>query len=134
MAQFAVTVDEFVKRAKAAPDIVVRKVATELHRDIVLGTPVDTGRARASWMIGLNRIEAPTQYTATDKSGNTTILQGMARLNSYRPGDSVWIASRLPYIERLEYGWSNQAPTGVVRIAIARWNDHLQAAIRSLPK
>lgn len=130
---FALQVDEFVKRAKLAPDIVVRKVALGIHRDIVLGTPVDTGRARASWGVGLNRYEL-VEADITDKSGTQTILRAAARLNTYRPGDSVWIGSRLPYIEPLEFGWSKQAPAGMVRLAIARWNDHLTRAIRSLPK
>lgn len=143
---FALQVDEFVKRAKLAPDIVVRKVALGIHRDIVLGTPVDTGRARASWGVGLNRYEL-VEADITDKSGTQTILRAAARLNTYRPGDSVWIGSGLPYMERLEFGgwngptakvtadgFSRQAPAGMVRIAIARWNDHLTRAIRSLPK
>lgn len=134
MAQtFALAVDRFVERAKAAPDTVVRKVALGLHRDIVMGTPVDTGRARASWGVGLNRYEG-MDVTVTDRHGAQTILRGAARLNSYQPGDSVWIGSRLPYIERLEYGHSNQAPRGMVRLALTRWNDHLASAIRSLPK
>lgn len=144
---FALQVDEFVKRAKLAPDIVVRKVALGIHRDIVLGTPVGNpdlwkgpapagyvgGRARASWGVGLNRYEL-VEADITDKSGTQTILRAAARLNTYRPGDSVWIGSGLPYMERLEFGWSRQAPAGMVRIAIARWNDHLTRAIRSLPK
>lgn len=126
----------------------MRKVALGLHRDIVMGTPVGNptlwkskppagyvgGRARASWGVGLNRYEG-VDVTVTDRNGQQTILRGAARLNSYKPGDSVWIGSRLPYIERLEFhGHSKQAPAGMVRLAITRWNDHLTSAIRSLPK
>lgn len=133
MTAFAVNVDAFVRRAKAAPGIVVRKAALEIHRDIVLGTPVDTGRARASWGVGLNRYGDLT-VTTVDKDGTKTIHRAAAALASYRPGDSIWIGSALPYIVPLEYGHSRQAPAGMVRIAIARWNHHLTAAIRSLPK
>lgn len=146
--KFTLAVDRFVQRAKVAPDIVVRKVALGLLSDIVLATPVGNpslwkhpappgyvgGRARASWGVGLNRY-GDMQVTTVDKDGTATIHRGMASLAAYRPGDSVWIGSRLPYIVPLEYGHSHiQAPAGMVRIAIARWNDHLTRAIRSLPK
>lgn len=113
---FALQVDQFVRNAKLAPDIVVRKVALGIHRDIVMGTPVDTGRARASWGVGLNRYEL-VEADITDKSGTQTILRAAARLNTYRPGDSVWIGSGLPYMERLEFGWSRQAPAGMHELA-----------------
>lgn len=144
--RFALAVDEFVRKAKLAPDVVVRRAALGLHRDIVMATPVGNpklwkskppagyvgGRARASWGIGLNRY-GDMQVTAVDRDGNTTIHRAAAQLATYQPGDSIWIGSALPYIGRLEYGYSNQAPHGMVRVAIANWNNHLTAAIRSLP-
>lgn len=134
MSKFSLDISKFVEKATAAPDLVVRKVATDLLTNIVKRTPVDTGRARASWIIGLNRFEGPTQYTATDKNGNRTVLQGMARLSDYKPGDTVYIGSRLPYILPLEFGHSNQAPVGMVRISVAEWQTYVDKAVRSLPK
>lgn len=146
--QFHLSVAKFVKRAKVAPEIIVRKVAGEMLSEIVRRTPVGNpvlwkgpapagyvgGRARASWGVGLNRIDADARVTITDKDGRRTVARGMAKLADYKPDDTVWIASRLPYIERLEYGWSTQAPQGMVRLTVARWDDFLRKAARELPK
>lgn len=148
MTSFSLAVDEFVKRAKAAPEIVVRKVATDVLTGIVMKTPVGNptlwkskppagyvgGRARASWGVGLNRIDADATTTIVDKDGRKTIVQGAAKLAAYQPDDDVYIFSRLPYIERLEYGWSGQAPAGMVRITVVEWQDYVNRAVRALPK
>lgn len=148
MTSFSLAIDAFVRKAKAAPELVVRKVATEVLTGIVLKTPVGNpdlwkgkppagyvgGRARASWEIGLNRIDADANVTITDKDGRRTIARGMAKLANYKPDDTVWIASRLPYINALEYGHSRQAPAGMVRVTLTQWNDFLNQAVRELPK
>lgn len=133
MASFALDVAAFIKRANLAPGIVVRKVATDLLRSVVLKTPVDTGRARASWGVGLNRVNADVSVTVTDKSGQKTILAGLAPINQWKPDDAIVIASRLPYIKYLEYGWSRQAPAGMVRLSIIEAEQFINAAVRSLP-
>lgn len=135
MTRFALAVGEFAKRAKAAPATVVRKVSADLLASIVHRTPVDTGRARASWGVGLNRIDADATATITDKEGATTVVRGQAKLSEWKADDTVWIASRLPYIVALEYGHSKkQAPAGMVRVSIAEVQTFINAAVRSLPR
>lgn len=140
MSTFAVDISQFVKRAKAAPGIVVRRASLELMTSIVLKTPVDTGRARASWQASLNRVDPSVTYTLTDKDGTKTIVRGAAAINQWRDGDTIVLFSNLPYMPVLEFGrndgrpGSKQAPQGMVRVSIAEWNDHIAAALRSLPK
>lgn len=145
---FALDVGEFVRKAKAAPEIVVRKVATDLLTSVVFKTPVGNpslwkgkppagyvgGRARASWGVGLNA-PAESSITLVDKQGQRTIARGLAAISQWKPDDSIWITSRLPYINRLEYeGHSKQAPAGMVRISIVQAQQFITAAARSLPK
>ncbi|MDQ8051066.1 hypothetical protein [Luteibacter sp.] len=145
---FALDVGEFVRKAKAAPEVVVRKVATDLLTSVVLKTPVGNpslwkgkppagyvgGRARASWGVGLNR-PADTSVTLVDKQGRRTIARGQAAIGQWKSDDSIWITSRLPYINRLEYeGHSRQAPAGMVRISVVEFQSFINAAARSLPK
>ena len=140
MSQFTVDISKFVKRAKAAPGIVVRRASLELLTSIVYKTPVDTGRARASWQVALNRVDPAVSYTFTDKDGSKTIVRGLATLNQWRDGDTIVLFSNLPYITVLEYGrddgrpGSKQAPQGMVRVSIAEWNTYIEKAVRSLPK
>jgi hypothetical protein len=134
---------EFAERAKAAPELVVRKAATDLLTRIVMRTPVGNpslwkgappagyvgGRARASWGVGLNQVDAAVSVSVTDKDGQTTILHGVSKIANYKAGDSIFIISRLPYITALEYGHSRvQAPQGMVRVSVTEWHDFVRRA------
>jgi hypothetical protein len=102
-------------------DKVVRKVALAADQAVVMATPVDTGRARANWIAGLNA--APSQVTdAEDKSGGKAIQQAAGVIAGY-DGDKdaeIHITNNLPYIGRLNEGSSYQAPANFVQIAVRR--------------
>ena len=98
---------------------------------IVPRTPVDTGRARASWQvtIGSPSQAVPPEGGSYREPGAAEALQAMSNL---QPGQTVWISSALPYILVLEFGgypnppkvvtgksvsgFSRQAPAGMVRV------------------
>jgi hypothetical protein len=44
----------------------------------------------------------------------------------------IWIYNNLPYIERLEFGHSQQAPLGMVRISIAEIETELYGALSQI--
>lgn len=146
---FTLELDKFVAKAKIAPVIVLRKVALDLTKSIVLKTPVGNpstwqspppagyvgGRARASWGVGLNRISDDVQTTVTDPSGAKTIIGAAETIANAKADDTIFIGSRLPYIVALEYGHSQrQAPFGMVRVSVANFQAFVNAAVRSLPK
>lgn len=84
------------------------EIATTLDRKIVEKTPVDTGRARANWFVaeGAPRLDTTEGTVPSSRPALT--------------GESViYITNSLPYIVPLEYGHSEQAPAGMVRVAIA---------------
>lgn len=131
MTTFSLNVKKFAEKAEKEADAVISKVCLDLLSDIVLNTPVDTGRARANWQcsIGLpasgevsfsgdtgKGISAP----ATSAASTYAITAGGAAIAS-APRNIFWISNNLPYINRLEFDqWSNQAPSGMVRLAINR--------------
>jgi hypothetical protein len=147
MSQFAVSVAKFVEKAKSAPEIVVRKVSMDLFTRIVMRTPVGNptlwkssppagyvgGRARASWRIGINQFEW-VMDVRFDENGAATIAYAHVELARWKPDDTIYIGSRLPYIRPLEYGHSRQAPAGMVRLAVAEWRDFLKQAVDELPR
>lgn len=45
---------------------------------------------------------------------------------------SVFIINNLPYIERLEHGWSKQAPAGMVRISKAEVEARIELTVQKL--
>lgn len=45
-------------------------------------------------------------------------------------GDTVTVSNPLPYAERVEYGYSTQAPAGMMRISLLEWDGLLEKAAR----
>lgn len=78
---------------------------------LVRDTPVDTGRARSNWIASVNApsvaIVEPGQKPPTE-----------AALGSFKVTDTAYISNNLPYIRRLNDGYSQQAPAGFVEKAV----------------
>ena len=99
----------------------VRATALILLRDVVLSTPVDTGRARGNWLVDVNSFRMET-LEVQDKSGGQTIQQGATKIGEARAQKypTITLSNNLPYISRLNQGWSQQAPKMFVESAIIR--------------
>lgn len=93
---------------------VVRQAALAADSAVVQATPVDTGRARANWVVSVGR---PVFQTTpdVDPSGSTAIAQGVSAVRGYRGVGSIFITNSLPYIGFLEEGSSKQAPGGMLK-------------------
>jgi hypothetical protein len=99
----------------------VRKLGITIDQGVVFGTPVDTGLARANWLVSIG-IPATEATTATDQGGSATIQQGVNIIIGYPANKlpDLWIVNNLPYIGRLNDGSSEQAPTKYVDAVIDR--------------
>lgn len=97
--------------------LVKRKVALELLRRLTLATPVDTGRARSNWMTTLAAPSDAVRDTL-GKDPSATILGEADEATRGVTDESIFIVNNLPYIARLNNGWSKQAPTGFVDTAV----------------
>jgi len=88
---------------------VMAEVVTEIGREVVLATPVDTGYARGNWRPSINSpAESPISFL--DGTGQATISRIAIVGRRYRTGDVVYIVNRAPYIGALIAGSSPQAP------------------------
>jgi hypothetical protein len=100
-------------------ELVARKVALELFRRVILKTPVDKGRARANWQASLGSPATGTVDAADKtKSGGPTFRTVVAASSGFEVGDTIYLANNLPYIRRLEEGYSQQAPAGMVALTV----------------
>ncbi|AGN30435.1 hypothetical protein SXAG_00154 [Synechococcus phage S-CBS4] len=116
---FESEVRDFVIKANGLQEKQVRYLCLDLFKNVVQGTPVDTGRARANWQATINT-PATGSTEDTDKQGGATI-SAASNAVSQAVGNVFYITNNLPYIYRLEFdGWSKQAPSGWVRTAIER--------------
>jgi len=123
---FSSDVSKWTTKARVETDQQLRKVVFEMFSRIVQRTPVDTGRARGAWAVTMAPAPAWTDTGALDPSAAASGV--LTALNNVKAGGIVWIASGLPYIQRLEYGYSKQAPSGMVRITAVEFGDIVAAA------
>jgi hypothetical protein len=95
---FTADIAGFISKAQDRFDTVFRKTALEVEKRVVIRTPVDTGRARAGWGLAMQG-----KFTAV-------------------------LANNVPYIVKLEYGHSKQAPAGMVRPTLAEFSNIVSVA------
>lgn len=129
---FTLDVQRFVDRANGNLDLVVRKIALDLFSRVIIKTPVLTGRAKGSWLVSVNSIPQGDPGTL-DKSGNVSIQRVNAAVAGMKAGQVITLCSNLSYSNRLEFGYSKQAPAGMVRITLLEYSGIVQTAVASLP-
>jgi hypothetical protein len=129
MAEFsAADMDKWVESVQGDMDEAVRAVCIDLSTKVILRTPVDKGRARGNWIA---TIDAPATGTRSQNSptGRGTITRA-SRTANRAPGKVFYLTNNLPYINRLEYGYSGQAPQGMVRVTISEFNSIVRRRAR----
>lgn len=130
----------------AAAKLQIREVTNDRIIDTVLrihatlvsnppaGTPVDFGWASASWFIGTNapttgnggNIESGTESSMVaqrEEEQSTTVANFVANYD-YTKGWTAHVGNNVPYIRRLNFGWSTKSPAGFVEAAVqeaVRW-------------
>lgn len=95
------------------------KLATNILNDLVLQTPVDTGAARANWIVSSG---TPNSFSSEQRTSESSALsEGEQNVRQATVYSNVYIQNNLPYIARLNDGHSLQAPSKYVdRIVIRR--------------
>ena len=129
---FENNVHQFVVKTGVRIDLFTKKVAFQVYNSVTLRTPVDTGRARASWTFvrgnaadisvapedSFKKSSAAGELSGSAASSAAdTFAASRIRLNGIIPIYTV--ANNLEYIEFLEDGTSKQAPNGMVKTALA---------------
>jgi len=105
------------KMVEIGADRAVQQAAVIIDQALVLATPVDTGRARANWQVGIDKpITEPIDET--DVSGQTTLDKNNVIIRGRKSGQSIHITNNVDYIEQLNQGSSSQAPANFVGLAV----------------
>lgn len=92
----------------------MRVVILETDGQLKAQSPVDTGRFRASWIIGENATES--SYDAGPGRRITPPTASNYTVGQEKFGETYHIHNTLPYAEPLANGYSRQAPAGWVDI------------------
>lgn len=120
MSKFTLDIQAFVAKAKKNPETVMRSVSLKLFSAIIKASPVDTGRFRGNWQT-TGVTPATGLIAGVDPTGNKAVNSAATFIANAPGWNTFTLTNNLPYAERLEYGWSKQAPVGMVRVNIARF-------------
>jgi hypothetical protein len=104
-AQMVAALKDFAKEVNIELGAIIKAGAFDLHNQMMILTPKDTGWASQHWSISLttNDAESPT----------------IDILTSFKIGDTIHIFSNVPYIKKLDEGWSTQRPSGFTYLGIS---------------
>ena len=127
----------FTKAGKLKRGVKYAKPLTKAERDqnfnvngLVSGKGYVGGRFRGNWQFS---VDAPAEgvLDQVDPSGNVTIAVLRTQVQSLTAGQTAYIVNNLPYGVALEYGHSAQAPSGMIRVTLARFQQIVDEAIRN---
>lgn len=126
---FSHTPEQFAAELMSEIEKPFREAVIELFSRVIQRTPVDTGRAKANWQPANGRYIEDRSLNEYDKAGTATIQKVRDVLSKWKLSDGfVSLTNNLNYIVPLEYGFSNKAPTGMVRITAEEWDDIIEEA------
>jgi hypothetical protein len=140
LTDLAVQLEAMADSLPAQVNEVKQEAAAAILFDLTQTTPVDVGKALSNWQVSLDEPnEAPIEAHVPSVKGRwignqwvhsvepdvtrglnapPTYDVGEAIIKSAQPGESIFITDAVPYIQRLNEGYSDQAPAGFVERAI----------------
>lgn len=118
--------DKALKLADSIPrraNVIKQVVAASVLETAVTATPVDTSQAKSRWQVGVNASPVavygpffPGKHGSTAQpSSEAAIRAGQIVIARARPGDTIIVGNNVPYINRLNNGYSKQAPANFVQ-------------------
>lgn len=140
---FTLDLQAFTKKAGANADLVVKRVVAGMAESVIEMSPVGDGvywkrpppkgyvggRFRGNWDYGFNA--APKQqFDVVDKTGAMSMGRVLMGLSAAPTAGIHYIANNLPYAERLENGWSRQAPVGMVGVTVIKFQSIVKGALQ----
>jgi hypothetical protein len=144
---FSLDVKKFSESFIEGAEHAVRGSAIKLFGEVIRSTPVDEGRARANWFAtGQQPSVKLTNQEDLSRNGDDTAFAVATAVDKLKDWSVITLTNNLPYINKLEFGgygdgpkttngYSKQAPAGMVRVNISRYNFILeQEAKKVLPK
>lgn len=128
MGSFTVQLQQFADKTKAKADDFVGAVVIHIAEKLDKRSPVGDasywkskppkgyvgGFFRGSWMLGVGSV--PSGRGTIDPGGTATVGRIIAEVPAEAAGNIFYLGNTAPYGQRIEDGWSPQAPTGLVAL------------------
>ena len=136
---FSDDIKKFSEKTGETLDQVVIDYVVGVSQKIIERTPVGNpslwqgnappgyvgGTARANWIPSIGTPEQNQVNTTDQNRGSNQVLS----IRKQIPGNIYYLTNNVPYIERLEYGWSTQAPNGMMRRTLREARSILREAV-----
>lgn len=110
--------------------MILRDATKRVKNSIVRTSPIDEGEYLADWDVALHGWPADTEQ-APDTKRTKTRKRLQDPIDRMQMGDSIFFENNDPVGDRLEFGYSSQAPQGVVRISALKWTRFVRGAARA---
>jgi hypothetical protein len=155
MATFSAQINAWIEKTKGDADKIVRYALMTLDGRLVFRSPVGDakfwqrpapkgyvgGQFRGAWQVsqwtpqesglGLDRT-ASSSGAKIDPDGKATIAAHAGVIGAAKAGSVYYLYNPLPYAERIEKGWSRQAPVGLVALTVVEWNNIVENAVNGV--
>lgn len=129
--------DNFTKAGNLRKGVKYAKPLTKTEREqnfyvngLVAGQGYVGGRFRGNWQFSID-LPSAGELDRIDPSGNEAIAALREQVQALTIGQTAYIVNNLPYAIPLEYGHSTQAPRGMVRVTLDRFQGIVDEAIRN---
>ena len=111
---------QFVEMEGGLRDAIIY-IGVEALRRVKLKTPVDTGHAQNNWLLNVGSPDTGGTVSQAGVATDVFAARNADALANYPEGKypAIYIQNNLPYILALEYGYSKQAPAGMVAVTVA---------------
>lgn len=110
-AEFSKDLKAFAEKIDVDFELALKKIVFECWNRIIARSPVDSGTFRNSWTLNEG-----VPLEDVKPKGSYPDAPSTPSLELKSPFTIIWINNSLPYAARLENGWSQQAPTGMVSV------------------
>lgn len=141
MGTFALDLAKFADKVKGRADDVVGDVVVQCAQALDRRSPVGDatywqspppkgyigGRFRGSWSLGVDVRPAPVERV--DPTGSAAQGEILASIPDEAAGKVYYLINPVPYANRIEEGWSRQAPQGLVGLTAIEFPQMVDQAV-----
>lgn len=88
------------------------------------------GQFKGNWRLGVDTIDGTTDANDIDPDGGPTLYNIVGKIPADAAFHSYYITNALPYAQRLEDGYSSQAPAGMVGLTVVEFSQILSRSVQ----
>lgn len=116
---------KIARRNKERMRLIAQEAYVITASSVITRSPVDEAVFRNQWYSSLNEPSTKLTTIAATKGfgekGGARFTEFLQLSTEFDIGDKLFLTNNSPQSRRLEFGWSDLAPAGMVRISAAEW-------------